>query len=82
MTDSDGSGQPKTQWFGPVPVQKNGTMTLPQPAREHLNLALDEADAVLFFTEPGRVTVTAVPPDLGAALLRLAVDAAAGETSA
>src|SRR5216684_4851262 len=76
MTDSGGSDQSKTQWFGPVPVAKNGTMTLPQPAREHLNLALDEADAVLVFTEPGRVTVTAVPPDLGAALLRLAVDAA------
>lgn len=82
MTDSAGSEQVSTQWFGPVPIAKNGTMTLPQPAREHLKLALDEASSVLVFTEPGRITVTAVPVDLGGALLRLAVESATQDTSA
>lgn len=74
MTDPASSNHHQgTQWLGEVPVAKNGTMTLPKEARGHLNLALDAPGSILVFTEPGRVTVTAVPPNLPDALLRLAV---------
>jgi hypothetical protein len=79
MTDF-GAPEQATQWLGEVPVAKNGTMTLPMAAREHLNLALDGPDTVLVFTEAGRVTVTGVPATLPEALLRLVLELSAPDT--